>query len=511
MSILTIEFLGFAAMTVAAYFLLPLKIRYLALLGFSAAFVIMCGWEGGVYLLCVAALSYGGALGLQALRRGEEKRRGLRHLRRLLLFLLLVMDLGAMLFVKFYPDLAKWLNGGYLKKTPLPLWELIVPLGLSYFTFQSAGYLIDVARGKAEAAKNPLRTVLFLGYFPQLPQGPISTWKELEGPLTRGNRLDPVKFVSGAQLMAWGYFKKLVIADRLAVTTEAVLKAGQKMPGWLALGATILYAIRLYADFSGGMDVVRGLSRIVGVELPENFRRPFFATSVADYWRRWHITLGAWFRSYLLYPVTTSRFGVGLGKICGKVLGKKVGRMVPTALATILVFLLIGLWHNATWNAVIYGGYFGVIMALSLLLDPFWKWLGKKLHLPKKGWMTPIRIVRTWVLVLLPQFFAYPPTLEKSLRIMERAFNFSEWKFNTFVSRCVAIMSPLEWAVLGGAFLILLVVDILCEIKPDLCDALARKPIVLRWPILILLILLVLVFGCYGAGYDASAFLYTQF
>ena len=540
MSILSIEFIGYSIMLAAAYYLLPLKIRPLALLGFSAAFVIMSGWQGGVYLLAAAVITYLGALALQGLRSAEKKRspeksaRKFVHFRRLLLFFLLTALLGAMAFLKFYPALAdwlngaikqdtldpvksfspalaKWLSGGWLAKTPLPILELIIPLGLSYFTFQSAGYLIDVSRGKAEAAKNPLRTILFVGYFLYLPQGPISTWKELEGQLSHGHRLDPVQFVSGFQLMVWGYFKKLVVADRIAITTTAVLKAGAKMPGWLAMGGTILYMIRLYADFSGGMDVIRGLSRIVGVELPENFRRPFFATSVAEYWRRWHITLGAWFRSYLLYPLTTCRFGLFMSKIFSKVLGKKVGRMVPTAFTTLLVFLLIGLWHGASLNALVFGLYFGVIMALSLLLDPFWKWLGKKLHLPKGGWMTPIRLVRTWILVLLPQFFAYTPDLAKAERIISRAFAFSEYDFSTFVNRCTIIMPALEWYILGGALLLLLIVDIISEKKKDLSTRLARKPIALRWPLIILLILIVLVFGCYGTDFEAADFVYTQF
>ena len=131
--------------------------------------------------------------------------------------------------------------------------------------------------------------------------------------------------------MVWGFFKKLVIADRLALVTAYVLAARPKMPGWLAMGGTVCYAVRLYADFSGGVDIIRGISRMVGVELPENFRRPFFAASVADYWRRWHITLGAWFRSCLLYPLAAGRPGVWLGKAAGKLFGTKTGRRIPAA------------------------------------------------------------------------------------------------------------------------------------------------------------------------------------
>ncbi|MBR4361058.1 MAG: MBOAT family protein [Clostridia bacterium] len=294
MSILSLEFLALAAGVMLVYYLLPLNIRWIALLCGSAAFVALSGWQSAAHLSAVALIMWGGGLLLQKKKS------------RLLLALFLILDLGAMAFLKYYPALsgAQW----------------ILPLGFSYFTFQSAGYLVDVCRGKAEAQKNPLKAWLFVGYFPQLSQGPISTWKELGGQLMTGHRFEPDAFVSGFQLLLWGFFKKMVITDRLAATTDALLKGGD-LPGWFILGGVILYAVRLYADFPGGMDVIRGVSRMLGIELPENFRRPFFSQSVSEYWRRWHITLGAWFRSYLLYPLTTSKAGIALGKAASKAFG----------------------------------------------------------------------------------------------------------------------------------------------------------------------------------------------
>ena len=543
MSILSFEFLGFGALLLLAHYTLPVKWRPWVLLAFSMAFIAFSGWAGLVHLTVVALITWGGARGLHNLCKGQaameasagrlsrsgpmdwagegdwqaqlqaesvlkKSAKGYGTVRKWLLGLLLVLDLGSMAFIKYYPEVAQWLNSGWAKGSPLPLWDMAAPLGLSYFTFQSAGYLIDVARGKADAPKNPLRTLLFIGFFPQLPQGPISTWKDLESQLFTGHRMEPVRFVSGFQLMIWGYFKKMVIADRLALVTAEALKLKTSLTGWMALGSAILYAIRLYADFSGGMDVVRGLSRMVGVNLPENFRRPFFSTSVAEYWRRWHITLGTWFRSYLLYPLTTSRFGTGLGRAAGRLLGKKTGRKLPTALGTVLIFLLIGIWHGYLGNAVIYGLYFGVILSLSMLLEPLWKRLNRALRLPPFI-MTTFRLIRTWALLIPPQYFAFTGTLDKAWFMLEKTFG--DWSFDTFVSRCTHIMAPLEWIILGGGLLILLIVDIICEKKNDFCDAVARGPFLLRWLLLMVLIMIVLVFGCYGTGYDSAAFLYTQF
>ena len=482
MSILSLEFLLFAACVVLLYYLLPRKVRWMVLLLGSVAFVCLNGWHSALHLTLVALLMWGGALVMQRKRS------------KLLLALLLLLDLGAMALLKFAPLLGAS--------------DLLLPLGLSYFTFQSAGYLIDVYRGKVQPQRNPLKAWLFVGYFPQLAQGPISTWKELGPQLLMGHCLEPVQFVSGFQLLLWGYFKKLVIADRLASTTAALLGGGA-LPGWFILLGVALYTIRLYMDFSGGMDVVRGLSRMLGIELPENFRRPFFAQSVADYWRRWHITLGGWFRTYLLYPLTTSRAGIALGKGASRLLGKKTGRSLPTALATLLVFQLIGLWHGASWNAVIYGAYFGLVMAISMLLEPLWKIMRTTLRLPKAGWMTPLRLLRTWGLILLAQYFAFTADTALSLSLLEQTCTL--WSFTGAAAQLSAITAPLEWLIAGVGCLIVLAVDILCERKMDVCGGLAKARVLLRWPLLLALILAIVVFGVYGAGYDSAAFLYTQF
>lgn len=482
MSILSLEFLLFAACVMLLYYLLPRKVRWMVLLLGSVAFVCLNGWHSALHLTLVALLMWGGALVLQRKRS------------KLLLALLLLLDLGAMALLKIAPVLGAS--------------DLLLPLGLSYFTFQSAGYLIDVYRGKVQPQRNPLKAWLFVGYFPQLTQGPISTWKELGPQLLTGHRLEPVQFVSGFQLLLWGYFKKLVIADRMASTTAALLGGGA-LPGWFILLGVALYTIRLYMDFSGGMDVVRGLSRMLGIELPENFRRPFFAQSVAEYWRRWHITLGGWFRTYLLYPLTTSRAGIALGKGASRLLGKKTGRSLPTALATLLVFQLIGLWHGASWNAVIYGAYFGLVMAISMLLEPLWKIMRTTLRLPKAGWMTPLRLLRTWGLILLAQYFAFTADPARSFSLLAQTS--APWQFGGFTAQFTAVMEPLEWLIAGVGCLLVLAVDILCEQKIDVCGGLAKARVLLRWPLLLALILAIVVFGVYGAGYDSAAFLYTQF
>lgn len=508
MSILSLEFLIFAAILLFVYYVLPTGVRWLALLIGSALFVILSGWQSILHLTGVVFLTWGGGLLLDLGRehktdsacsqqnRNETGRSYLKGLslkknsRRILLALLLILEFGALLGVKWDASIT-------------------APLGLSYFTFQSAGLLIDIYWGKVKAPKNPLKVWLFAGYFLQLAQGPISSWKEIGTELMTGHRLEPFMITSGFQLMLWGYFKKMVLADRLAAVTAVLMNETENLPGWLAAGGTALYAVRLYADFSGGMDVVRGISRMFGIELPENFRRPFLAVSIADYWRRWHITLGGWFRTYVLYPMTASRMGIQLGRRASKWFGKKVGRIVPSAIATVLVFLLIGIWHGFSWNAVIYGAYFGILMAGSMMLDPFWKKLNRRWKLKERRWIYPVRLVRTWLLLFPAQFFAFTSSTAQSLNLIRQCF--SGWSFQGAAAQLTEIMSCCEWSIVGVAFGIVLLVDILNEQGMELCARIARARIWVRWPILLGLIMSILIFGIYGPSGDAGAFLYTQF
>ncbi len=512
MSILSGEFLLFCFGVLILYYLMPVKARRWVLTLASIAFVAFSGWMSLACLTAAALAAWGGSWALVKMRRG----------RRLMLALTLILELGSMLLLKFEPSLAKWLNNFLLtdgaamleawnmEMPPelISVWDFALPVGLSYYTFQASGYLIDAYRGKVQVPRDPTRVWLFLGFFPQLSQGPIATWKELNPQLSDGHRLEPDTFVSGAQLMLWGYFKKMVIADRLAPTTGRLLEGGE-LSGWLILLCVAFYGIRLYMDFSGGMNVVRGFSRMLGIELPLNFKRPFFAQSVADYWRRWHITLGAWFRTYVLYPLATSHAGIGLGHAAEKLFGRRAGRILPTALATIPVFLLIGVWHAVSWNAVIYGGYFGLLMAISMLLDPAWKQLRKKLQLPRDGWMKPIRIIRTLLIVLFAQYFAFTTDAEISFSLMKGTF--ANWCFEDAAGQLTGIMTTLEWVIAIIGMVVVLVVDVLCEKKKDVCGSLARGSLLIRWPLMLLLLLAVLIFGIYGKGYDAQAFLYAQF
>lgn len=492
MNILSLNYLVLVGCCFFVYYLMPLGIRWTVLLAASLVFYVQSGWQGLVYLLTLTGITYCAARAYSSC--GEKKARRI-------LILTLTMVLGAMAVVK-YADAFLMV----LKAKPL---GLLQPLGLSWFTFQSAGYVIDVSRGKAKPERNFLKYFLFVSFFPQMGQGPISTFDALAPQLVQGHRLEPVGVTKGFQLMLWGYFKKMVLADRLAAVTAYVLTDGVK-PGYMVLISAALYLLRLYADFSGAMDIVRGTAMTFGVTMAENFHYPFFAKSVAEYWRRWHITLGAWFRSYLLYPFVTGAAGRALSRGGTKCFGKRIGNLIPSAVATVLVFLLIGLWHGAYWNAVVYGLYFGVIMAVSLLLEGTFRKLKKKHGIRSKSpvWCG-FCMVRTWLVLLIAQYFAFTNSPAQAVSLLGASFQ--NWGQGGILDSFLAVMAGREWLIALIAALTLLTVDILCDRGVDVNGWLAKGPFPIRWLVLLLLIVAIVVFGCYGENVSGAAFVYTQF
>ncbi len=499
MSILSLEFLSFLAVLALVYYALPLRLRKWVLLAGSAAFWVVNGIFGAVYLLAETAVIWGAALFIGKQRDAGKSARPL-------LVTVLALTLAGLFLLKdqLLAAITTALGASF---------RLVTPLGISYFTFQSIGYLIDVHRGKAEPERNYLKVLLFCGFFPQLSQGPIGTWKDLQPQLNTAHRFEPQQFDEAVFLMAWGFFKKLVLADRIAPFVKESIAQSATLPGWLALAAVIAYTLELYADFSGGIDIVRGAARLFGIRLGENFRQPFFARSVSDYWRRWHISLGAWFRVYVLYPMATSRLSAKLGKVGRKLLGAKVGSGLPGALSAFVVFVLIGLWHAFQWNALLYGVWFGLLSLLATLLEPLFKMWKKKLHITKQTrWFGIWGLVRTWAAVMFAQFFACTASPAQAFGLMGRIVGDFGWRSLGAVASVPGITFDAAECIVGGvALLILLTVDLLCEHQKHFLTRVSGSRLYIRWPLLMLLMLSVLVFGKYGVGSDASVFVYAGF
>ncbi|MBQ4239270.1 MAG: MBOAT family protein, partial [Ruminococcus sp.] len=398
--------------------------------------------------------------------------------------------------------------------------KLLMPLGISFYTFQSMGYIVDVYREKVQAQKNPLKLLLFVSFFPQVIQGPISMYDQLAGQLYEGHDFDFTRFKYGCELIMWGFFKKLVIADRAAIAITAVTGSYNKYNGTTLTFTILLYALQLYADFSGGIDISRGVAQIFGIDMIDNFKRPYFSKSINEYWRRWHISLGAWMKEYIFYPVAMSNAFITASKkmkntrFGGTAAGAHIAKVLPTSVASLIVFLVVGIWHGDSWKFVAFGAWNGIIIMVSILLEPVFKSINDKLHIkPGNVPFMLFQMLRTFLIVLVGYVFDVAPSFMQAMRTF--------WLFFTdqSLSKGYSQISTLGLGkkdylvVLIGAVVILIASLIQENSKNGLTirEKLDRRPFILRFAALFVLLISIVVFGIYGSGYDAAAFVYAQF
>jgi len=337
----SIEFLfAFLPGALLLYFLTPARLKNSALLLLSLLFYAWGG--GGLLLLLLLSIASNYALGLLVARA-----RGRAGLRRLCVAGSVLVNLGILGTFK-YADFAfgQWTRlAGLVGAPPLEPLGLLLPIGISFYTFQSMSYVFDVARGRSPAFANPVDFALYVAMFPQLIAGPIVRFHEIAQQI-RSRRSGLSDFSEGAMRFCWGLVKKIVVADSVAEIADAAFGApAATLPLWAAWAGVLAYTLQIYFDFSAYSDMAIGLGRMLGFRLPENFERPYSALSITDFWRRWHITLSAWFRDYLYIPLGGSRHGIA-----------------RTGTNLVVVFLLVGLWHGAAWTFVAWGAYHGVLL-----------------------------------------------------------------------------------------------------------------------------------------------------
>ena len=469
MDLISLGFLLFAAVTVCVYYAMPLRLRPVWLLMASVFFYLSADLRCGLFLLSGIVSCYAAALLIPKTRQ-----------KKLLLFLFLALNLGLMAALKLLP----WLMAQAVESGRL---RLLYPLGLSFYSLQAAGYVIDVYRGRIEPEQKLWRFALFMSFFPIVSQGPISRYEQLSPQLQEGHVIDAENLAYGAQLALWGYFKKLVVADRAGLLVDLVYDTPGKYAGLAMCAAATLYTLQLYADFSGCVDICRGVARMLGIELMENFRRPLFSQSIAEFWRRWHISLGAWLRDYLYVPLGGSRKG-------------KARRAVNT----LIVFAFSGLWHGAGLNFLFWGLFNGACIVLGgatiKARDAFWRRLGAE---------KPPRFLRQlgcFFLVVLGFHFFRAPGLSAGVHMALDAVR-------PFDGSLLELLDLKDTLVLAFGLGLMLLVSVLSERMEAGClrDRIAALKLPLRWVLWLALFMTVLIFGVYGPGYDKAQFIYMGF
>lgn len=503
MSLVSIWFLLFLAVFTLVYFLLPGRIQWIWLLLAGLVFYALCsyGLVLAPVLLTLIAWIFGKLF---------EKKKS-----RLLMLLEIILIFGSVILFKY----AGWFGTGWTDFLTVfsfgraETW--LVPLGISYISLIAAAYSVDVYRGTVSAEKNPAKLLLFLTFFPIVTQGPILRYPEVSGQLLVYHKFRYENLTSGIQRMLWGFFKKLVISERLAVVA-AHLSDGwgnSAYTGAWVLLAYLCYGLRLYMDFSGCVDIVLGVAEILGIRLPENFNHPYLAKTVGEFWRRWHITLGSWLRDYVMYSFIMSRGAKLFTKKSKKLIGRKAAAMIVTVTGTLLVWLVYALWHDISVAFLVNGAYYAVLSLFGILFESPVKKFRKRFSrftesAPYQGYM----MVRTVLLCMMGPYFVFIPNLKEGLLFLGRMFQGTHGSLTAGAGTAQLTILGLDLPdtiVLLSSFLLWILVSQLHR-KKDPRDLLSGMPILPRWIILFVLVLSVVLLGKYG-GYDTGSFLYQNF
>ena len=390
---------------------------------------------------------------------------------------------------------------------PISPIDLLLPVGISFYTFRSMGYIVDVYRG-LEDEPDIFKFALFVSFFPQIIQGPISRFGNLKKTLFIRHGFNFKEFQAGLARILWGFFKKLVVADRLFAAVSALSASPDEYRGAYVILAMFFYAATLYSDFTGGIDITIGAARILGITVQENFNRPFYSVSIADYWRRWHITMGAWFRDYLFYPVSASKPLLKFTKKLKNIFGDGVGKRAQFYTPLIIVWFTTGLWHGAQWYFVVWGLVNGAVIIISEELRPLYAKFHKRFPVGQKLWYRAFLVCKTFCMMsLIGTFYVYADvklTFKMAFSII------TDFNLNDFITRGLgglglsfadyaAVVSAVSVMIIAGFFMYNKKVEF-TNLRPGLRGALMAA-----------LFFIVLIFGVYGFGYDSREFIYNQF
>ena len=531
-------FAVFALLTILVYYLMPSKkYQWVVLIIASFIFYMYNSYRFAFYIACTTASIYFAAKYIEdyarstkdlakkkktELSRSEIKafKKERKKREQLILAIALILNFGILFILKYY----NFMVGGLFEllgfsKSETPFIKLFLPLGISFYTFQATGYLIDVYRGLVKAERNFFKFALFVSFFPQTIQGPISEFEQLGNQLTQEHKPEWIRFKLGCQLILWGLFKKLVIADRAIYFIQKCTNHYTQYNGLVIFFAGLTYALQLYTDFSGGIDISRGIAKILGIDMIDNFKRQYFSQSLGEYWRRWHISLGAWMKKYVFYSLAMSNTFMKLsnrikrGEKKPSAVRMHLAKTLPSALAIFVVFMFVGLWHGANSKYVAFGVWNGAILMLSMLFKPVFLRMNEIFHVKDTSFFWKLfRIIRTFILVLVGYYFDIAKDFSSAMDMMSRSV--FDWNLSLAIQQLPKMLPQIQdHIILFVASMILFVCSILQERKD------AESPgelthshsAVLQWIVIFIEILLVAIFGVYGTGADPADFVYMQF
>ncbi len=509
MTLASLVFAFFCIITIIVYFIVPKKIQWFVLLIASLFFLFYnnFSWQTVCQASIILLTSY-------FIGRKLEKYQNTKKAKWFLLLgcLIIIGLLGYLKYTNFFLNTIKHFLSLFHISFKFKKVTRTTLVGLSYYSLIMISYLVDIYRGKNKSEKNIFKLALFMSYFPILSSGPFVRFSEMKENLFKKHKLNYKALCNGLIRILWGVFKILVISERLAMFVNTVYSDINQFNGFYLILAALMFTLQLYTNFSGSIDIIMGVSEIIGIPLPENFTAPFFSRSITELWRNWHITLGAWLKDYIFYPLLKSDFMQKINTISKKKLGKKIGKKVPLYLSMLIMWLCIGIWHGGAYTYVIGSGLLQFIYIffednLASLANKVYQ----KLHIKTDTFSFKLyQIIRTYLLFSFSMIFFRAPSVKTALKIIQGMFVFNPWILLDNKSLFTAGLDLLDFRVLIISLIALFIVEYLST-KGKVREKLAQQNIVFRWSILYLLIFAIIIFGCYGVGYDPATFIYEQF
>lgn len=405
------------------YYVLPKKFRWVSLLIFSFIYYYIMS-KSFLLPIIISGLSiYLGGVIINKINDkkidcdDKELKKKLKKknkfYKKIVLLIVIFINIGILVYLKYSNFLVHSVNSLFNLNVSEPFEKIILPLGISYYTLMAISYIVDVYRGKYRASNNPIRVMLFIIFFPSVQEGPIHRFDKMDSQLYEGNKFEYKNICTGLLIILWGLFKKIVIADRLGVFVNDTFGVTS---GYISLLTVIFYTIELYAEFSGFIDMAIGGAKMFGIDLPANFKRPFFSKTVEEFWRRWHITLGAFLRDYVFYPVSLSKANMKLSKFNNSHFGAFLSKFLASAIPLFFVWFLNGLWHGASEKYIFYGLYYYVIMMIGLLIEPLFR------KVPDNKGTNVLKILRTWIFVIIGMTIFKADSITDAFNVLKSIF-----------------------------------------------------------------------------------------
>ena len=484
------QFLIFFIVVTIAYFSIPHKRRWILLL--VASYIFYMAWSPVLIILLVFSTFINYVAGI---RIYSADKKGRLDLKKRYLTICLLINFGMLFIFKYLVFINETLMNIFLSLGigyPIPEFSIVLPMGISFYTFQASAYTIDVYRGKIKPLKHYGKFSLFISFFPQLVAGPIERSENLIPQFFKRHYPDFQRTVLGLKIMLWGYFKKVVIADRVAVAVNTIFNSCESYSGLYYVLASLLFTFQIYCDFSGYSDIAIGSAKIMGFNLMRNFDRPFFALRVKEFWRRWHISLSTWFTDYVYIPLGGNR----VSKL------KHYRNLMCT-------FLLSGLWHGSAWTFVIWGGIHGLYLVVGDMTLNFRDRIKKKLHIENSITLKGFEMVFTFCLVSYAFIFFRANTIGDALLITGNLFEgFTTWFNPQYLYEVFTNMglNIYELILVIVAIAVMLISEAL--FGRDMHTDIVKKPALVEVLFYSLIAIFVFTTGVY---YNAGEFIYFQF